>query len=91
MGRAISFTVAVKRLARRDHRIELSEQVMNNIRIGVFVDCDAGRRVRDIDNHPAALYVPRLESLVHKIGDTNHLGLLSRSDLGALHAGHHTG
>lgn len=91
MGRTIAFTVAVKRLAPRDHRIDLSEQVMDNIRIDVFVDCDAGRRVRDIDNHPAALYVARLESLVYEIGNTNHLGLLSGSDLGALHAGEHTG
>ncbi len=53
MGCGIAFRVLVKGLGVRDHAVKLGEDIMDHVRIGVFIDCHTGRGMRYEDDYHA--------------------------------------
>jgi hypothetical protein len=69
---AVALVVLVVRLALGDQRLELAEHVALHVGVGILVDGDAGRGVRDVDDDEPA-DEPRREDLLDHRSDVDHL------------------
>jgi hypothetical protein len=75
MGRRIPFTVEIGVVGRNDF-VQPHEDVLSHMGIGVFIDGDPCRRMRNIDDAEATSHPRLFNSLFYLPGNVNQLALL---------------
>ena len=75
MGRRIPFTVEILVVGRNDF-VQPHEDVLSHMGIGVFIDGDPCRRMRNIDDTEATSHPRLFNSLFYLPGNVNQLALL---------------
>ena len=75
MGRRIPFTVEIL-VVGRNHFVQPHEDVLSHMGIGVFIDGDPCRRMRNIDDTEATSHPRLFNSLFYLPGNVNQLALL---------------
>lgn len=75
MGRRIPLTVEIPIVGGNDF-VQPHKDVLSHVGIGVFIDRDPCRRVRNIDDTEATLHLRLFDNLPYLLGDVDKLGLL---------------
>ena len=69
----------------RDQSFQRQQHVMDDIGIGVLVDCDSARRVRRVDRYRSVLNSRLLDILANSVGDFDKLVTLHRGNGKSIH------